>query len=316
MQGKKMEIRGGKLVYEENRESVTILGMEGDAIRVGVPEKIAGKPVTRIWKKAFFNCRNLRFLQLPDAVERIESWAFAHCPKLERVELPLKPVELGKDLFLGSDRLREIALRPVEEGGAGQDADVEDLFAGCGSAEIARLLAAAATKMGAPHLFLIEEAGSREWLQRWDARLLVLMREDDNDGYEKQVLAGEEDYERTDQVRYRNLKRQAKVRLALLRLLNSCGLAEEVQKELEEYLRAHTKGCAHEETWEVVLREHGEEKAYYELFASLGCVTEENFDGILRDIGDGHTEMKAYLIRYKEEKLGHRDFFDGLSLDW
>lgn len=308
MQEKKkwLEIKGGSLAYEENREGVTILGAKGDMLYVSVPELIAQMPVTQIDKKAFFNCRSLRSLAIPDTVEKIESWAFAHCPKLERVELPLKRISLGKDLFLGSDRLKEIVLRPMENR---VDRDGH-------GAEISRLLAAAATKMDAPHLFLIEEAGSADWLQRWDARLLVLMREDDNDGYEKQVLAGEEDYEKTDQVRYRSLKRQAKVRLALLRLLNPCGLSGEVCGELEEYLLAHTKGCAHEETWEVILQEYGDEKAYYELFAALGCVTKDNFDGILQDIGDNHTEMKAYLMRYQEEKLGRRDFFDGLSLDF
>lgn len=320
---KRLEMKGGSLIYEESREGVAILGIRGDMVRISVPEMIAQKPVAQIAKKAFFNCRSLRFVSIPDTVGKIESWAFAHCPRLERVELPFRRIDLGKDLFLGSDRLREIVLRPAEGTGTEDGGPVKSAVAGGGqqhesgqSMEISRLLAAAATKMGAPHLFLIEEAGSGEWLHRWDARLLVLMREDDNDGYEKQVLAGEEDYEKTDQVRYRSQKRQAKVRLAMLRLLNPCGLSAAVQKELETYLLAHTKGCIHEETWEVVRQEYGDEKAYYELFAALGCVTGDNFDGILQDIGDGHTEMKAYLMRYQEEKMGRRDFFDGLSLDF
>lgn len=360
MQEKKLEIRGGKLVYEENRGKVTILGLEGNLVRLNVPAQIEEKPVTEIYKKAFFNCRYLRFLTLPDTIEKIDNWAFAHCQQLERVELPWKLMSLGKDLFIGSERLKEIVLRPVEVSGqeemtgtleygmaepgaegvnaAGQHKEgvfgvrggmpdyggshgVPEAIGGCGciicdGTEISRLLAVAATKMEDPHLFRIEEAGTVEWLKKWDARMLVLMHEDDNEGYDKQVLAGEEDYERTDRVRYRNLKRQAKVRLALLRLLHPCGLPEETREELEEYLRTHTKGCRFEETWEVVLNEFGDDKEYYELFAQLGCVTEDNFDGLLQDIGDGHTEMKAYLMRYKEEHLGYTDFFDGLSLDF
>lgn len=363
MQEKKLEIRGGNLIYEENRGKVTILGMEGNLVRLGVPSQIEEKPVTEIYKKAFFNCRYLRFLTLPDTIEKIDNWAFAHCQQLERVELPWKPVSLGKDLFIGSERLKEIVLRPVEvsgqeevegtleHGGAenaaghrgmpdyggsrsaleygasrsmpdyGSSHGTPEAVSGCGciicdGTEVSRLLAVAATRMEDPHLFRIEEAGTAEWLKKWDARMLVLMHEDDNEGYDKQVLAGEEDYERTDRVRYRNLKRQAKVRLALLRLLHPCGLPEETREELEDYLRAHTKGCPFEETWEVVLHEFGDDKEYYELFARLGCVTEDNFDGLLQDIGDGHTEMKAYLMRYKEEQLGYKDFFDELSLDF
>lgn len=352
MQEKKLEVRGGNLIYEEHRGKVTVLGLEGNMVRLIVPARIKGMPVTEIYKKAFFNCRYLRFLTLPDTLEKIDNWAFAHCQQLRQVELPWKFMSLGKDLFIGSDRLKEIVLRPVEDAGedmrgtletgskaeadnAGsaaesgkggvaeseKDGAAEAADGGCGcilcdGREVSRLLAVAATKMEDPHLFRIEEAGTAEWLKKWDARMMVLMHEDDNDGYDKQVLAGEEDYEKTDQVRYRNLKRQAKVRLALLRLLHRCGLAEETRAELEEYLREHTKGCHSEETWEVVLGEFGDEKEYYELFAQLGCVTEDNFDGLLEDIGDSHTEMKAYFMRYKEENLGYRDFFDELSLDF
>lgn len=325
MQEKKLNVRDGRLIYREQAQGVAIAGFEGNASRLTVPALIEGKPVTEVYKKAFFNCRYLRFLTLPGTLEKIDSWAFAHCPQLERVELPRRSMALGKDLFIGSDRLREIALFAPEEmmDGCGcgcgcQEAaqtEAEEDCILCNQTEIARLLAAAATRMEDPYLFCIEEAGTVEWLKKWDARMMVLMHEDDNDGYEKQVLAGEEDYEKTDQVRFRKLKRQAKVRLAFLRLLHSCGLTGETRRELEEYLQAHTKGCRSEETWEVVWQEHGDEKPYYELFAELGCVTEENFAGLLTDIGENHTEMKAYLMRYKEEKLGYQDFFDTLSLD-
>lgn len=330
MQEEKLNVRDGRLLYTQQAGKVTVVGVEGNASRLTVPAWIGEKPVTEVYKKAFFNCRYLRFLTLPGTLEKIDSWAFAHCPQLERVELPRRSMALGKDLFIGSDRLREIALfDPEESGGSGEDCgcrkagglqDDEPHKAEecvlCNGTEIARLLAVAATKMEDPHLFRIEEAGTAEWLKKWDARMMVLMHEDDNDGYEKQVLAGEEDYEKTDQVRFRKLKRQFKVRLAFLRLLHSCGLADETKKELEEYLRAHTKGCRSEETWEVVLQDYGEEKPYYELFAALGCVTEDNFDALLQDIGEGHTEMKAYLMRYKEDNLGYQNFFEALSLDF
>lgn len=301
MREKSLEVRGGRFQYVENGDGIGIVAFSGNAGRLTVPGVIEEKPVTQVYKKAFFNCRFLRVLTLPETLQKIDSWAFAYCPQLERVELPWKPVELGKDLFIGSERLKEIELvRPGSDEGK----------------QIAPLLAMAATKMEDPHLFSIEEAGSAEWLKKWDARMLVLLRMNDNEGYEKQVLAGEEDYERTDQVRYRNQMRRSKVRLAMMRLLHPCGLPEEIKEELENYLRAHTKGCRHEETWEVIRDEYSEDKACYELFLQLGCVNQDNFDAVLQDIGDEHTEMKAYLMRYKEEKLGYTDFFEGLSLDF
>lgn len=288
-------VQGGELYYEENKGTATILGFTGNTGRLTVPGQIAGLPVTGIGKKAFFDCRYLQVLRLPDTLTKIDNWAFAHCPRLERVELFRGQISLGKDLFIGSDRLWEVCLLSEET-------------------DIGELLAAAAIKMDTSLLFTVEEAGTPEWLQKWDARMLVILRSDDNEGYEKQVLAGEEDYERTDQVRYRNLRRREKVRLAFIRLLHPVGLSQAIRTELEGYLRAHTRGCRTEETWEVLLEEAAEREPWYRLFVGLGCVTRENFDAILTDIGEAHTEMKAYLMRYQQEQLGMQDFFDSLSL--
>lgn len=291
-----LEVRGGKLIYQADGGQVWILGFEGNASRLDIPDKIEGLPVTQIQKKAFFNAGFLHAVTLPKTMEKVDNWAFAHCRMLEYVRFSGDDTELGKDLFVGSDRLKEVAVS--------------------GKEEVAALLAVAATKMEAPYLFDLREAGSGEWLKKWDARMLVILREDANEGFEKEILAGEEDYERTDQRRFRNQKRRAKVRLAFIRLLHPMGLPESIRIELEGYLRAHTKNCRTEEAWQVLLEEYGDERAYFELFTKLGCVTQENFDAMLQDIGEGHPEMKAYLMRYQEEQLGRRDFFDSLSLDF
>lgn len=330
MQEMSLEIKGGSLFYLENRNRVTVLRFEGNTSRIAVPEKIGEKPVTEIYKKAFFNCRHLRFLTLPDTVEEIGSWAFAYCRQLEQVVLPQRRMTLGQDLFIGSDRLKEIRLRlpggelpplrgeqgPGKSGCAYARTGSSEGCSSCKGMEIAELLAVAATKMEDHHLFSIEEAGTEDWLKKWDARMLVILREDDSEGFAKQVPTGVEDFGNTDLALFTNTKRKAKIRLVMIRLLHPCGLPEQIRKELEEYLLAHTKGCPTEETWQVMLEEFGDEKPYYELFTRLGCVTEENFDGILQDMKDEHTEMKAWLMKYKEENLGYTDFFDSLSLDF
>ena len=110
-------------------------------------------------------------------------------------------------------------------------------------------------------------------------------------------------------------KRRRKVRLAFLRLLYDKGLAEANRKELTAYLLSHTKGCESEETWLVLKEEHGEDMEYISLFADLGCLTTDNFDAILLDLGAEHPQMKAFLMKYKEEHLEKSDFFGKLSLD-
>ena len=189
------------------------------------------------------------------------------------------------------------------------------LYVGDGTEEaIAALLAAAVTTAQAYYLLDVEEAGSAEWLAKWDARMMELLNRPDEEGFSRQVLCGEEDYGSTDMNVYVNEKRKVKVRLLLLRCLYSIGLDAGTREQLEQYLTAHTKGCASEETWQVIVQEHGNNREYYQLFTELNCLTEDNFDGVIADIGEDYPEMKAYFMRYKEEKIGYTDFFGELEL--
>lgn len=54
---------------------------------------------------------------------------------------------------------------------------------------------------------------------------------------------------------------------------------------------------------------------YISLFADLECLTTDNFEDILLDLGAEHPQMKAFLMKYKEEHLEKSDFFGKLSLD-
>lgn len=295
MQGKEWGIAGGSLEYTIEREKVIITGFTGLAGEVRVPARMEGLPVAALGKKAFLSKKNLRRVFLPDTLEEIGDWAFAYCDRLESILLPKREIRFGRSLFLECGRLE--LLRIEGEGEA-----------------VGALLAGAVTMAQAPYLLDVPGAGGREWLAKWDARMLDILHRPDEEGYSRQVLCGEEDYGSTDLNAYLQGKRRGKVRLLMLRLLYPEMLSGTVRLELEEYLREHTKGCGSEETWQVVLQEHGDDRRYYQLFAELGCVGEQNFEGILADIGEDHPEMKAYLMRYKGEKIGYGDFFAGLEL--
>ena len=105
---------------------------------------------------------------------------------------------------------------------------------------VPQLLAAAVRVFDAYYLLEPLQAGSGEWLEKWDARLTAFLHTPDQEGYSRQVLCGEEDYGSTDLGAYVREKRKGKVRLAFLRLLLPLGLKETLQKELEEYLVSHT----------------------------------------------------------------------------
>lgn len=295
MQELEYKLTNASLYYTQKQYRITITGFAGLAGEVAIPGQIDGAEVTCIAKKAFLSRKSIRKVILPRTVTEIGDWAFAYCDSLESVVLPEKGVRFGKAVFLECGRLRELVVRGKEE-------------------STACLLAAAVREAEAPYLLDVEEAGTGEWLAKWDARMLAILGNPDTEGYSRQVLCGEEDYGSTDLDAYTSGRRRIKVRLALLRLLQDTGLEESVRSKLEKYLKQYTKGCEQEETWKVVLEEHGEEQPYFQLLTRLGCVTRENITDMLADMGENYPEMKAFLMRYQSETLGGTDFFGTLDL--
>lgn len=308
MQEKEWKLADASLYYvtelRQGKEAVRITRFQGLGSQAEVPELVGGMPVAAIDRKAFLSKKSLRRILLPGSVEEIGDWAFAYCDHLAEVTIPHRAVRFGKAVFMECKELRRITAIPV---GELQPEKAVPTFPG-------ELLAAAVTAMDAAYLLDMEAAGTEEWLEKWDARLKSVLRTSDQEGYSRQILCGEEDYGSTDLTAYMSSRRKEKVRLSLLRLLSDQGLSPRLRQELEDYLRAHTKGEKSEETWQVILQEHGTDREYYRLFAATACVTEKNLNDILTDIGEEYPEMKAYFLRYGEETFGTADFFADLEL--
>lgn len=303
MQEKELEIAGGSLYYEQVHSGITITGLQGMCSEVQIPQMIEGFPVCAIAKKAFLSKKNLRKIKLPDTVKEVGDWAFAYCDNLEQVDLPEHAVRFGRAVFLDCGKLMRLRVGSLR---TNDKCDIADM--------VAPLLAAAVTTMQASYLLDLEEAGSSEWFSKWDARMLEILNRPDGEGFSRQILCGEEDYGSTDRDAYMNEKRKSKVRLLILRLLHAEKLSAELRSIAERYLREHTKGCNSEETWQVILQEHGNDREYYQLFAELDCLHEDNFDAVIGDIGEEYPEMKAYFMRYKGDRIGYVDFFGELEL--
>lgn len=276
----------GSLQYEVVSETAVVTGYSGRDAFLEIPDMVEGFPVVWIGKKAFLSCKSLRGIALPKTLMGIGDWAFAFCGSLEKVTLPYRRLETGQGVFKECVSLSRI-------GNCDKEKERED---------VSRLLAATVGRLDAFYLFDPSAAGSESWLAGFDARVATRMRLADNDGFSKMLLCGEEDCgsRDTDVDYYMEQRRREKIRLAILRLFYDYGLKEDFRKELEAYLAAHVKGCESEETWQVILEEHGDEKPYYELLTRIGGVTVENFQAMMEDMGERHAEMKAYLMRYHD----------------
>lgn len=293
----------GILSYKTDGKTAKITGYRGKDTQIGVPPVIDGCPVICIGKKAFLSNKMLKEISLPESVVRIDDWAFAYCAKLARVILPYHRMEIGQGIFKECFLLEEIV---DESADAGEKKTVDTAF----------LLAAVMSRLDAFYLFDFENAGTPEWIAQWDGRMQTLMERVDAEGFSKMLLCGEEDYgsRENNLDYYTEQRRREKVRLAMLRLMHDYGLKQEVREKLERYLLSHIKGCETEETWKVVLEEYGDDLRYYQFLTQLGGVTRENFQPMMEDMGQAHTEMKAYLMKYHGERHGQADVFDAFAL--
>ena len=303
MQYRESDTEHGVLQYNIYGETAQVTGYRGKDTDLVIPEMFDGCAVTCIGKKAFLSNKMLRQISLPESVVRIDDWAFAYCAKLNKIILPYHRMEIGQGIFKECFDLEQI----VDEGADERERKTTD---------IAYLLAATMNILDAFYLFDFENAGRPDWLVQWDNRMQTVMEREDAEGFSKMLLCGEEDYgsKENNLDYYTEQRRREKVRLAMLRLMHDYGLESSVRSRLEEYLLAHIKGCRTEETWKVVLEEYGDDLKYYQFLTKLGGVTADNFQPMMEDMGESHTEMKAYLMKYHSEQREERDAFAAFEL--
>ena len=308
----------GSMQYKVTEDHIILTEYRGRDIELTVPVNMAGLPVTVIGKKAFLAARELKELVLPECVSVIQDWAFASCRNLETITLPQRKLEIGQGILKDCVKLsRIITIDREKETQLRADRNIDKVTDQASDIAVSHLLAAVMNKLDAFYLFDTEAAGSESWLEQWDLRMLALMEQEDTEGFSKMLLCGEEDYgSRENNLDYYiEQRRRFKVRLAMLRLMNDIGLKSSVKNMLITYLKAHTKGSDSEETWKVVLEEHGDDKQYYSLLLDIGCITGENIDAILEDMGEHHTEVKAFLMNYQSTNLKKEDMFAALEFE-
>lgn len=293
------------LKYTIREEKVYITSSSGNAVTMQIPEEIDGRKVAGIDKKAFLSKKNLKEISLPVSLEEIGDWAFAFCRKLEKVTMPAGCHTIGKSIFQECEKLDWI-------GKSQQEGEEEDPV---WNQQVGFLLAAAVgTIMDTGYLLTPESVGTSEWLEKWDKKLDSILAEEDSEGYSKQILCGEEDYGSTDLNAFIREKRKKKVKISMLRLMNSVGISAERCKRLSTYVLGLSKGNASEESWLVLRDELFEKRGYVQLFLDLGCVNIDNVESMIQDVPVEKAELKAMLLRYKEEHLTTEDFFGGLML--
>ncbi len=269
---------------------------------------LADQPITHIAPKAFLSCKRIQSLTLPDSLEAIGDWAFAHMQQLTDLYLPAKSITFGKKVFLDCEKLQRIHVSPNTSGNDG----------------LPQMLAATVTIL--QDMVLLQplragcEATHGDWLTDFDTSLQAFIESPDEQNFEP-IFYGwfnDEDADSTQLPKYLHKRRRQKLYLTFLRLRYSLHLSDTLRQLLLDYLADHMpegkEAHMHTITWELLPQYCREEIIYIQLLEEAGALTVSNIPAIIEHLKDASPEIIAYLLRLQNELQKKSDFFDKFAL--
>lgn len=272
---------------------------------VTLPDSVNGQPLKIIGTKAFLSCRNVERLVLPDTLESVEDWAFAHMKGLEEIVFPARDILFGKKVFLGCTSLRQIIL-----------SGAEDQYDG-----IPFFLASAATLMDDVPLKLSlagDEDGQWRWLEEYDRLLEQFLARPDTYGFEPAFIGwfNVEDVDDQQEDYIREQKRK-KVGLAFQRLLYPAGMTENMERKLREYLLGKRDAKIPPLILEQFKNSHSGYSgnvAYFKLWQKIGGFDIYPPEYLLEHLAKADPEVRAFLMESRLNMEGNSGFFEMLEL--
>lgn len=99
-----------RYMLNEDEKSYYVSGVAGSPKEVSIAKEYNGLPVTDIGERAFFYCRGLTKIIIPDSVTRIGDSAFESCYELTNIEIPDSVISIGDYAFAGCGTLRNLII--------------------------------------------------------------------------------------------------------------------------------------------------------------------------------------------------------------
>ena len=248
----------------------------------------------QISKKQYLGDGSLTGYIVPQGTERIGDWAFAHCRNLKWIAIPKTLTQIGKEIFMGCDRLETVWF--YDESDQMESFRPETLT--YRQQMIGELNAIALRYFKDPQsLIRAYHIGEQTVPPVWDAECKAYLSAPDETGFQPFLAGGEEDYEGGEEavIQYRHRQRCRKAGILWKRLLTD-----------------RTGACFHDEGWhrfylqklrelpealEVLAqtREHLQEAIAVSEEAKL--LTGENIHTLLELIPAGNVELRAVILQ-------------------
>lgn len=293
--------------YKKYDNHCTVEQYKGEDAVVSIPTVWEEYPVKGIEAKAFLSCKTIYELHIPDTIEEIGDWAFAHMKNLKILNVPAKKITFGKNVFMGCEQLEQVSVQGDASGNNG----------------LPHLLASVLTILQDMTLFAperaVDGATSESWMVEYDEAVLHFLDSKNDIGFEP-VFFGWFDVEDIDvqHEAFVKQRQKEKLRIVFLRLMYAWKLEDDVKKRLQQYLSAYMPQEENDRDISLLLdmlcEEYNQDVRYVKILADSGCITRQNISIIMQTLSDAAPEVIAYLIQFQQSAGNEKDYFAELTL--
>lgn len=269
---------------------------------VHLPEQVDGLFVNEIGPKAFLSCKAVERLYLPDGIEKIGDWAFAHMKNLKEMHLPARNLVWGKQVLMGCEQLSQVHMRGVRlETGM-------EFF-------IATMLRYFESEQLLQFQELQTLKGQQKWLEQYDRHLLEYLKQTDEKGFVPAFIGwfDVEDVE-PQKVRYIQQMKQEKLEIILQRCRFPNGLSVETEEKLRGYVGQHQPEML--QLFANSEKSYGQSICYYKIWQERFGISGQQAKRLLEGETEQDAEIRAYLMKIVLEEGEKQDFFGSLMDTW